>query len=253
MKRLALCVSIALATAAVVITTAQASTITVPSNPLWTDSGIVLVPQKTVVVSNAHGAWNWGFAPSGFGPEGDPRPDLSGDEWIANGQHGQLIGFVGSDPFSAVQNDPRLFAIGTSTVVLSGKSGKLWLGFNDDFVTNAIGDNAGSVSVAVQGVSGEPNSAHLQIAGVGGEATLSAGQCVTLAFEVRFTGSQQYVDVTSDSNTTYFTDPAHGGFTGNVFCARSGDANKTFAVYGRYRDPNSKVFVTGTVIIHVRR
>jgi hypothetical protein len=99
---------------------------------------------------------------------------------------------------------------------------------------------------------GEPNSAHMTIAGAGSQATISVGQCVTLELQVRFAGYNQYLDVTHDPNTGFFTDPNGGEVTGNVFCAPAADANKTLTVYGRYRDPVSHVSATGTVIIHVR-
>jgi hypothetical protein len=131
-----------------------AAVVTVTSNPLWTDTGVTLVPSDVVDISGASGLWNWGTWPS-FGPDGNYNPTFAWDEWITNGYHGQLIGYVGSvvDPninHSLIpQNDPSLFVIGTGAVSRSGVSGKLWLGFNDDYASYAIGDNSGSVTVNV--------------------------------------------------------------------------------------------------------
>jgi hypothetical protein len=127
---------------------AGADTVTVTANPLWTDTGITLMPQDARTIHGASGSWNWGTFYS-FGPDGDYQPGFTWDEWITNGQHGQLIGFIGADPYSASQNDSRLFPIGTGTVNLCGLTGHLWLGFNDDFASGAVDDNSGSVTVQV--------------------------------------------------------------------------------------------------------
>jgi hypothetical protein len=126
------------------------SVVTVGTIPLWTDSGIILNSAKDYVISNATGTVSWADWSGRFsGPNGDSQPTLTWDEWITNGQHGQLIGFVGDNPYPTSQNDSALFAIGTGTVTLSGKSGKLWLGFNDDFThpTEWDDDNLGSMTV----------------------------------------------------------------------------------------------------------
>jgi hypothetical protein len=125
---------------------AGAATITVPSIPVWTDSGIDLTPGDTLFVHGAAGMWNWGTSYS-FGPQGDYQPGLAWDEWIPNGQHGELIGYIGVNPYAAVQNDFYLFGIGTGTVTRTGDTGRLWLGFNDDFSSGGVGDNSGSVTV----------------------------------------------------------------------------------------------------------
>ncbi len=108
--------------------------VTVSADPLWTDTGIILNPGVTYSIHDAAGMVAWGTWSDRYsGPEGDFQSELTFDEWITNGQHGQLIGFVGLDPYSVGQNDSTLFAIGTGTVTLTGKSGELWLGFNDDY------------------------------------------------------------------------------------------------------------------------
>jgi hypothetical protein len=108
--------------------------VTVSTDPLWTDTGIILNPGDTYSIHDAAGTVAWGTWSGRYsGPEGDFQPELTYDEWITNGQHGQLIGFVGPDPYTVGQNDSTFFAIGTGTVTLTGISGKLWLGFNDDY------------------------------------------------------------------------------------------------------------------------
>ncbi len=127
----------------------EAALITVSSNPLWTDTGIALLGGEVATISGATGSWTWQLGQGPFGPDGDYQPGLLYDEWITNGYHGQLIGFIGSDPYSAAQNAAGFFAIGTGTVVLSGEIGELWLGFNDDFYSHAVADNWGTVAVNV--------------------------------------------------------------------------------------------------------
>lgn len=126
---------------------ASANVITVTSNPLWTDSGISLTSADTINIFGASGIWSWG-ASYGVGPDGDYQPSLAWDEWIQNGYHALLIGFIGTaDPNTLTANNPDFFVIGTSSLSLSGKTGELWFGFNDDYSSHAIYDNWGSITV----------------------------------------------------------------------------------------------------------
>jgi len=125
--------------------------LTVPSNPIWTYTGITLQSSDTVTVHDATGSWTFATNSGFYGPEGLHAPQADSSLFITNGQIGQLIGFIGENPYGVAQNDPRLFAIGSGSVSLTGRTGKLWLGMNDDY-TNQIGgasDNAGSLSVTV--------------------------------------------------------------------------------------------------------
>lgn len=127
--------------------------VTVTSYPLWTDSGISLSSSDVVTIYGETGAWTYDVNAGFFGPDGASFP-YTGDEWIADGQQAQLIGYVGSDPYSVSQNDSGLFQIGSSQVQLTGKSGELWFGCNDDMVSGNTSDNAGSLQVQVSVVSG---------------------------------------------------------------------------------------------------
>jgi hypothetical protein len=137
----------------------SAATFTVPSNPLWTDSGISVLATDTVTFTNATASWSYAGGVPPSGPGGVFLPGGAGDEWITNLQHGELIGFIGNPalnlnagpPRVIPQNDPGLFVIGDTTVpvIETGRAGRLWFGFNDDFATNAIVDNTGTASVTV--------------------------------------------------------------------------------------------------------
>ena len=157
--------------------TGHASVFTVPSEPLWTNSGILLNPGDSVSIHGAAGTWTWA-AWSGlfFGPEGNTQPTLTYDEWITNGQHGQLIGYIGTldlntYPRLLSQNNQSLFSIGTGSIVAGntgGSAGYLWFGFNDDYTTNVTNDNIGSVNVSVDTLSAPvPEPSTILVLGLG--------------------------------------------------------------------------------------
>ncbi|HEY7251641.1 MAG TPA: PEP-CTERM sorting domain-containing protein [Methylomirabilota bacterium] len=147
----------------VLIPFSQASAIPVTSNPLWTNTGISVLTTDTVSFTGASASWTYQFDPgppilghAPFGPEGVAvvGSGFINDEWIQNGLHGQLIGFIGSvpdlnaSPRAINQGDSGLFPIGAGPASVTGKVGTLWLGFNDGYVT-ATNDNVGSGSVNV--------------------------------------------------------------------------------------------------------
>jgi hypothetical protein len=140
----------------IAVTQASATTFTVSSNPLWSDTGVTIHATDTVTFSNATGSWTWQVGYGPYGPDGSYNPSYKWDEWFQSGNHGALIGFIGNpslnlnnNPRVISQNEPGLFEIGTNNVIIHGLSGKLWLGFNDDYTNNVIGDNSGTVSVNV--------------------------------------------------------------------------------------------------------
>jgi hypothetical protein len=137
---------------------ASATPIGVTASPLWTNTGISVLTTDTVSFTGAAASWTYQFPPSGhdpFGPAGvSVADDLKFDEWIQNGLHGQLIGFIGNvldlnaDPRAINQGDSGLFEIGAGPTSVTGKAGTLWLGFNDGYVTG-INNNFGTGSVDV--------------------------------------------------------------------------------------------------------
>jgi uncharacterized membrane protein len=129
--------------------------VTVPSNPLWTNTGVTLRSGQTISIS-ASGSWNWGQAVANFGPDGDPNtpfPDY-GDEFDSFDieDHGRLIAFVGTDPLQGEWRNSLFFpqvsgyiSIGSGKTFFSPYGGTLWLGFNDDAVVGSVDDNTGQV------------------------------------------------------------------------------------------------------------
>jgi hypothetical protein len=85
---------------------------------------------------------------------------------------------------------------------------------------------------------------------------ITAGQCVTLTLLLQFRGDG-ILDVTTDPNTTFFTDPARDGFSllnhSNVFCTSAADAGKTFPIYARAYNQSDHQVLTDTLIVHVQR
>ena len=100
MKKQMLVSSVALCLLACASVSAS-SVVTVTSNPLWTDTGITLAGQNVDIT--ASGSWTWG-ASYFFGPDGDYQPGDAWDEWFQNGYHGQLIAFVGINPYVGTVN-----------------------------------------------------------------------------------------------------------------------------------------------------
>jgi O-antigen ligase len=100
----------------------------------------------------------------------------------------------------------------------------------------------------------DPIAAIETIEGSGQQIHLNAGQCIVLDLTVKYTGTNTYVDVTNDPNTTFFTNPTQGQFTSkNVWCALNSDKNKEFPIYGQYCNPCDNVCVRATVHVHVNR
>jgi len=131
------------------------SAIVVTANPLWTDTGLI-INNGNIVSITASGTWNGGFG-GDVGPDGG-TPCCTYDMFLVNPTtlQGELIAFVGSDPYQGQWGNGSFFpqttgywGIGSSGSFVSNKSGKLWLGFNDDAVSQGVGDNSGSVAALV--------------------------------------------------------------------------------------------------------
>ena len=142
---------------------ATVTTVVVPANPLWTDTGLSLTAGEKVSIS-ASGSWTWaGWAGGYFGPNGDPNGGYQYDSWVSTANKASLVGFIGTNPYSASSG---WFGVGASTT-FTASPGKLWLGFNDDKVT--VGgefDNSGSVTALVQAVP-EPEEWVMMLLGAG--------------------------------------------------------------------------------------
>jgi len=170
------------------VTQSSATSFTLtPGTALWLDTGITVGAVDTVTFTGAVATWSFAGGVPALGSGGSLLVGGGPDEWITNQQHGELIGFIGNPalnvnavPRVIAQNDLGLFVIGGSstagvvgpTVTETGRSGELWLGFNDDFASLGVGDNSGTGSVDVNGVSTVPEPSTLllvatSLAGVG--------------------------------------------------------------------------------------
>jgi hypothetical protein len=148
---------------------ASASVFTVPDNPLWSDTGISLHVGDQVTIT-AGGTWDFGIGP--FGPNGTPNDPAPYDRFSSAANHGELIGYIGSDPFQGHYGDGTFFpqatgylTVGTSLAFTSSQQGELWLGVNDDAVSESVGDNTGSLTAVI--VVPEPTTLGLLLLGVG--------------------------------------------------------------------------------------
>jgi len=152
---------------------AKASPTVVPvkAYDLWTDTG-VHVDMGNIVTITAWGTWS----PSGslsFDPNGDTLgPRDYGDEFLNPAYWAELIAFVGPDPYQGQWGNAAFFPqttgyweIGSSRQFTSNKGGELWLGFNDDAVSKAIGDNSGTVYANVTVTAGGPGPNPVPVGG----------------------------------------------------------------------------------------
>lgn len=123
------------------------------AHPLWTDLGLV-VENGSLVTTTASGFWNWGTNRSAFGPDGDSNsPYPFWDLFCSKARQGALIAYVGPDPFQGHWGDSNFFpratgywSIGSSNQFITDRTGELWLGFNDDAVSQNNWDNSGLVT-----------------------------------------------------------------------------------------------------------
>jgi len=158
----ALCI-ILLAVPFCIIPARASTTITVTSNPLWTNTGLTISTGEIVSIT-ASGSWSYNTGASGSwtGPNGSPGTTTCSDNFYSGANLGELIAFVGSTwisgqapPYqgqwgtSFFPQSTGYWAIGSSGGFTSGKSGTLWLGFNDDAEDKATYDNAGSVTAVI--------------------------------------------------------------------------------------------------------
>jgi len=144
--------------------------VTVPANPLWTDTGIVLTAGQTVTVS-ASGTWNYAFGP--IGPDGDPNYFAGvGDEFgfFDIVDHGRLLGFIGADPLQGEWGNGTFFpqvtgyiSVGSGQTFRARSAGKLWLGINDGAVSKGVSDNSGQMVAIITLVTGDVTAPIIKI------------------------------------------------------------------------------------------
>jgi hypothetical protein len=138
---------------------AQASptTVVVTTNPLWTDTGLSIANGDTLDIK-ASGIWAAWISYGWLGPDGvEVAPDGAPfDRFYSGANWSELIAFVGPNPYQGHWGDSSFFpqphgywAIGSSRQFTSNETGELWLGLNDDAVSEGTGDNAGSVTASV--------------------------------------------------------------------------------------------------------
>jgi hypothetical protein len=151
----------------------EGSSVVVTASSLWTDTGLTLSIGDAVTIT-ASGTWRYSSDPA-VGPDGVSLPAGAYDVFYSAALHGALIGFIGADPYQGHWGDGSFFPqatgylnIGSNAQFSSNTAGKLWLGQNDDAVTEAVYDNSGSLTsqISVAPVP-EPTTWSLLALGVG--------------------------------------------------------------------------------------
>lgn len=130
--------------------------LTIPANPDWTDTGIALSAGQTVTIS-ASGQWSICPCFPTVGPDGGIY-DYFHDEWQLFDlvDAGRLIGFIGPSPFQGEWGNGDFFqqtsgylSIGSGQTFAAPYAGELWLGINDDAITESAGDNSGQLETVI--------------------------------------------------------------------------------------------------------
>lgn len=127
----------------------------VTANPLWSDAGVVVSAGQQVNVT-ATGTWS-GSDSLGltWGPSGYP-PQPNSDNFLLSATYGSLIAYVGTDPYQGHWGDGTFFpqstgywAIGDGAQFTPPTTGELWLGINDDAISESISDNEGQITASI--------------------------------------------------------------------------------------------------------
>lgn len=209
--------------------------ISVPANPLWTDTGLTVSNGDTVTIT-ASGTWNYGAGP--LGPDGY-LPCCNWDLFMANppALQGELIAFVGPDPYQGHWGDGSFFPrttgywdIGSSGSFISSTGGKLWLGFNDDAVSRAVGDNSGSVTASI--AVGKANGIIAGTVTSASSGSPVAGATVAADSSTATTDAQGYYSI-SIAPGTYTVTASETGFvssTAGVTAAAGATVTQNFAL-----------------------
>ena len=211
----------------------------VTASPLWTDTGLYMQAGNEALIS-ATGTWSWGSIPflDSCGPGGTPG-STSSDVFIV-GNRGELIAFVGPNPYQGHLGDPNFFpqsvgywSIGNSGTVTSDKAGELWLGINDDATSEDINDNSGSLPASItlyQNTTTTVTCSHspaLQNCTVTCTATVAGvnptGYVSWWTNSTTGNFSNEFTAINSGTTTTTYTDSSPG--TAILYAGYLGDSN----------------------------
>ncbi len=129
-------------------------TLEVTSYPLWTDTGIIIIAGEIIAVT-PHAGDTWSTAGgNNVGPSGVALNNW--DLFFSGSLHSSMVAYIGSDPFQGHYGDGGFFpqatgytAVNNGVVFTASVGGRLWLGVNDDAVSQATGDNYGSITTDV--------------------------------------------------------------------------------------------------------
>lgn len=143
---------------------AGTTVVTVPANPLWTYTGLLIYVGDHISII----AWGtWGTQASlPLSPNGIDTTQGWFDSFFYFANRGELIAYIdpapgstagpyqghwGDKKFFPYQNllYPLYWAVGNKLTFTSDRTGYLWLGINDDAVTEAVSDNWGSLTANV--------------------------------------------------------------------------------------------------------
>jgi hypothetical protein len=122
----------------------------VTANPLWTDTGLHVNSNDTVIFTNVTGTWT-GDGETWWGPGGN---GTNSTDCFVTGPQFSLFAFVGPQPlldgttnewgttfFPQPSGTNGYWFVGTNVQFTSTRAGELWFGFNDDARTEKISDN----------------------------------------------------------------------------------------------------------------
>lgn len=122
------------------------------------------------IIVTANGTWNYDYYP--VSPKGDQPWEYPNtrDRFLYQANYGELISYVGDDPFQGHGGDSTFFPqktgywrIGSYNEIISDKNGKLWLGMNDDAVSKCVGDNSKELKINVVIIRGAINFVQIDI------------------------------------------------------------------------------------------
>lgn len=217
---------------------AASTTVDVAAYSLWTDTGVaVQAGQRIRIHADPASLWSWGgdlHDAAGAQPWEYPN---TWDRFLFAGNHGELLGFVGADPFQSGMGPyytwteegaagngenqlPGYLHVGEYAITPAGfetiaaASGTLFLGHNDDSASGGAGDNWGSVSATITvdlaanvvvnpdeldaGASGKAVTAYIDIPGVAPNAIVASSVRLVTPSGAVLAPSAKYAVTVSD-------------------------------------------------------